>query len=300
VKPLSLYAPNLKRYETDYMDSRKGWKAVSVTGTSCAFNCKHCGRRILEGMSDGSTPQRLEEILRDAVRDGDRGVILSGGSTSRGEVPVWRFSQVVRKYSDRLTVIAHTGVVRSLEVAKKFAESGVNVGLLDMVGDDETIREVLGQPFTVEDYLNSFKFLKQAGLKVVPHVVVGLSKRGSEAEAVLMLKEVSPDALIVVAMMPLTGEYKLVREPSPQEIIQVLKLARDEYPGIPIVLGCARPRGNLYLPVEKFAVDYGVDGIAFPEEETVDYAKGRRELRFSSACCANVVHDFISSQVSVS
>jgi len=52
--------------------------------------------------------------------------------------------------------------------------------------------------------------------------------------------------------------------------------------------------------VEKFAVDYGVDGIAFPEEETVDYAKGRRELRFSSACCANAVHDFISSQVSVS
>ncbi len=59
MRTLFLYSPMLKRYENDYMDSSKGWKPISVTGTSCAFNCKHCGKRVLEGMADGSTSPHL-------------------------------------------------------------------------------------------------------------------------------------------------------------------------------------------------------------------------------------------------
>jgi len=49
-------------------------------------------------------------------------------------------------------------------------------------------------------------------------------------------------------------------------------------------LGCS-------LEVEKFAVDYDIDAIAFPEDETYEYAKGKREIFLSYACCGNVVFD---------
>ena len=88
MRPLFLYAPNLKKYESEFLSSKKGWKAISVTGTYCAFNCKHCGRRVLESMIDGSSQEKIEEELLKAIRDGDEGIILSGGSTIRGDVPI--------------------------------------------------------------------------------------------------------------------------------------------------------------------------------------------------------------------
>ncbi|QKQ99228.1 radical SAM protein [Metallosphaera tengchongensis] len=294
MKPIYFYAPSLKKYETDFISSDEGWKAVSVTGTSCAFNCKHCETRVLEGMEDGSTKEKFERILERASKSGQKGIILSGGSTPRGEVPVWKYTEVLKRYQN-LTVIAHTGVVKSREIAKRFKDSGVKIGLLDMVGDEETIREVLGQPFTVEDYLNSFRFLKQEGIKVAPHVIVGLSKRGVEGDihALNLLREVSPDAVIIVGLMPLVGTaYKSWKEPSPEELGKVLMTARELF-SVPVMLGCARPRGRSYLAVEKLAVDQGVDGMAFPSQETIEYAKGRRDVVLSHACCGNVIHDFL-------
>ena len=291
MRPLFLYAPAIKKYETEYLKSDNGWRIVSVTGTACAFNCKHCNRRILASMEDASTPSKLEAQIIKSISEGHKGLVLSGGSTSRGEVPIWRFSSILQKYKDKLTFVAHTGVVKSEEIAMKFKEAGVKIALLDMVGDNETIRDVLGQPFTVEDYLNSFKFLKKAGIMVVPHIIVGLSKLGSELTALEMLKEVNPDAVIIVGLMPLSSSFSL-KQPEPEDMIKVMRKARDEF-SVPVMLGCARPRGKRYLEVEKFAVDYDLDGIAFPEEETVEYALNKRQVIFNNSCCANVVFDIL-------
>ncbi|MEM3863981.1 MAG: radical SAM protein, partial [Metallosphaera sp.] len=37
----------------------------------------------------------------------------------------------------------------------------------------------------------------------------------------------------------------------------------------------------------------GIDGMAFPSQETIEYAFGRREVILSHACCGNVIHDFL-------
>lgn len=291
MRPLFLYAPALKRYDTEYLSSERGWRIVSVTGSACAFNCKHCNRRILKSMEDASSPTKLEMQIEKSLSEGHKGLILSGGSTRRGEVPIWKFSSILQKYKDKLTFIAHTGVVKNEEIAMKFKEAGIKIALLDMVGDDDTIRDTLGQPFTVEDYLNSFKFLKKAGLMVVPHIIVGLSKKGSELEALDMLKEVNPDAVIIVGLMPLSSSFSF-KQPEPEDMIKIMKKAREDFSS-PVMLGCARPRGKKYLEVEKFAVDYDVDGIAFPEEETINYALNKRQVVFNNSCCANVVFDIL-------
>ncbi|MEM0064688.1 MAG: radical SAM protein [Metallosphaera sp.] len=288
------YAPSLKKYETDYISSEEGWKPISVTGTSCAFSCKHCETRVLEGMEDGSTKEKFQSVMEKVSKSGQKGVILSGGSSFRGDVPVWKYSDVLRSFQN-LTIIAHTGVVKSREVAKKFKDAGVKIALLDMVGDQDTIDQVLGQPFTVDDYLNSFRYLKAEGIKIAPHVIVGLSKRGLDGDlhALELLKDVNPDAVIIVGLMPLVGTpYKNVREPSPEELGEVLSRARKLFSS-PVMLGCARPRGKAYLEVEKMAVDSGIDGMAFPSQETIEYAFGRREVILSHACCGNVIHDFL-------
>lgn len=291
MRPIYFYAPALKRYETSYISSETGWKAISVTGNSCAFNCSHCETKILNTMADGSTREKFEKELEEASKLG--GIILSGGSTARGDVPIWKYTDVLKRYNN-MTIIAHTGVVKSEEVARKFKEAGVKIALLDMVGDDKTIKEFLRQPFTVEDYLNSFRFLKSQGIKIVPHVIMGMSLEGEEGDlrAIELLKEVKPDAVIIVGLMPLLN--KPMKVPSPSHLVNGLKKARDLFDDVPIMLGCARPRGTKYLEVERFAVDYDIDGIAFPEEETIEYAMGRREVKLSNACCGNVVYDFIS------
>lgn len=291
MRKLYLYAPALKKYETDYITSDNGWKMVSVTGTSCAFNCDHCNRRILEGMEDASSREKLKNVLEKVINEGHKGLMISGGSTIRGEVPIWRYEDLLSKYSNKLTFIAHTGVVRNKEIAEKFAKAGVKIALLDMVGDNDTIRNVLKQPFTVDDYLNSFKYLKSAGIKIAPHVIVGLSKKGIEGDlhAIELLKEVNPDTVIIVGLMPLVGT-KNTRQPSPDELVKALKKARDEF-SVPVMLGCARPRGKPYLEVDKFAIDYDIDGIAFPEEEVIPYALNKRQVIFSNACCGNVIFD---------
>lgn len=292
MKPVYFYAPALKRYETSYLNSKEGWRSISVTGRYCAFNCKHCEKRILEGMIDGSNREKFEKEIKEAEKLG--GVIISGGSTARGDVPIWKYTDILK--SSKATIIAHTGVVKNDEIARKFKDSGVKIALLDMAGDNETIKEVLNQPFSVEDYLNSFKYLKKQGIKIVPHVIMGLSIKGKEGDlrAIELLKEVNPDAVIIVGLMPLIGtSFSKINPPTSSHIIDALKLARDSF-GVPIMLGCARPRGNKYLDVEKFAIDYDIDGIAFPEEETIDYARERREIILSNACCGNIVYDFLS------
>ncbi|BAB66979.1 radical SAM protein [Sulfurisphaera tokodaii] len=293
MRKLYLYAPALKKYETDYLNSENGWRMVSVTGTACAFNCDHCNRRILEGMEDASTREKMKNVLEKVIKEGHRGLILSGGSSVRGEVPIWRYSDLLSNYANKLTFIAHTGVVRNPEIAEKFAKAGVKIALLDMVGDNETIRDVLKQPFTVDDYLNSFKYLKSAGIKIAPHVIVGLSRKGIDGDlhAIELLKEVNPDTVIIVGLMPLVGTRN-TRQPTPQELIAALRKARDEF-SVPVMLGCARPRGSAYLEVDKFAVDYDIDGIAFPEEEVIPYARNKREIIFSNACCGNVIFDVL-------
>lgn len=295
MRPIYFYAPGLKRYETSYLDSSKGWKSVSVTGTSCAFSCKHCNTRVLENMEDGSTREKFQRVIEKVISEGYGGVIVSGGSTARGDVPLWKYSDILSKVKDRVTVIAHTGVVNE-ETAERMAEAGVKIALLDMVGDDKTIKEVLGQPFTVEDYLNSFMNLKRAGIKIVPHVILGLSRLGhrGDMKALESLSKVNPDAVIIVGLMPLVGtQGYLFKPPTPDEMVNALSRARELY-SIPIMLGCARPRGKEYLKVETFVVDGGIDGIAYPEEETVEYAEGRRKIVLSHACCGNVVEDFLS------
>ena len=87
--------------------------------------------------------------------------------------------------------------------------------------------------------------------------------------------------------MPLTGTPMARVEPPPLgEIGAFFREARRALPGTPVMLGCARPLGQIKGEIDRLAIDAGLNGIAFPAEGVVAYAVDRGlEPEFVNACC---------------
>jgi hypothetical protein len=52
------------------------------------------------------------------------------------------------------------------------------------------------------------------------------------------------------------------------------------------MLGCARPLGEAKAEIDRAAIDAGLNGIAYPAEGIVSYARTRGlEPAFLNACC---------------
>ena len=87
--------------------------------------------------------------------------------------------------------------------------------------------------------------------------------------------------------MPLYGTaMATVTTPSVEEIGAFFRTAREAFPDIPVSLGCARPIGPQKTAIDRLAIDAGLDGIAYPAEGIVAYARERgRTPRFHDACC---------------
>jgi uncharacterized radical SAM superfamily protein len=59
--------------------------SISVTGTVCSLNCKHCGRHYLEDMLPLSESEKIPS--------GTKSLLISGGSTLEGKVPILAHSR---------------------------------------------------------------------------------------------------------------------------------------------------------------------------------------------------------------
>lgn len=292
------YAPSFMYYRTGYFcSSSKDFPTVSVTGRGCALKCKHCGGKVLQTMHPAKSPEELYLLCSGLKREGALGCLISGGCLPDGSVPLDGFVDAIRRVKSELglTVFAHVGVI-NFERARRLREAGVDAALIDVIGADETIREVYRLNVTVKDYDDSLEALSHAGLNFVPHVVVGLhyGKLKGEMHALRMIAKYSPSALVIIAFMPIRGtEMAGVEPPRPTDIAKVLAAARLMFPEKPIVLGCMRPKGKHRAETDILALKAGVDAIAFPAEEAIKYAeKNGYAFRFSSFCCSQIYRDF--------
>ena len=151
--------------------------AFSITGGACALDCDHCQAKILEPMIPATRPEVLEREVRTRAAAGDlAGFLLSGGSNRRNEVPFERFLPTIARLKadlPHLRIAAHTGLVDRSR-AERLAEAGVEVAMLDVIGAEETIREVYHLDRPVADFEAALAALVATPLRVVPHVVIGL------------------------------------------------------------------------------------------------------------------------------
>jgi uncharacterized radical SAM superfamily protein len=78
-----------------------------------------------------------------------------------------------------------------------------------------------------------------------------------------------------------------VRPPDPDTLGKVFAQARKMFPRTPVVLGCERPLGRHRQQTDILAIRLGLDGIAFPSEQAMNFAgEEGLEVRTSPECCA--------------
>ncbi len=91
-KEIRFYAPSFTYYKTKhYCSSPNSFPTISVTGTSCALKCKHCGGKVLETMHPALSPKELFDLCTKLKQDGAQGCLVSGGCLPDGSVPLDRF-----------------------------------------------------------------------------------------------------------------------------------------------------------------------------------------------------------------
>lgn len=296
-KSIHFYAPCFMNYTSSLFHSKnEEFPTISITAGGCALKCKHCGGKVLDTMYPATTPRELVELCRRLRNRGAKGCLISGGCGVDGSVPLKRFADALSEIKNELgmTVLVHTGIIDST-TAKDLKKVGVDTALIDVLGSDKTIREIYNLNLTVADYERSLQSLNSAAISFVPHVIVGLQygKLDGELRALEMIAYSQPAALVVIAFMPIhKTEMENVEPPRPLDIARVLLAGRLMLPETPVVLGCMRPQGRHRSDTDVLAIKAGVDAIAFPSQEAIDYVgQNGFEIRTSSFCCSQIYAD---------
>ena len=270
---------------------RGRYPAISITGAACGLGCDHCSGEVLKSMPAAPSPRELIDVclrLRDA---GAEGFLITGGSDARGRLPWNRFLDALAEVKRRtaLHLSVHSGMVDG-PTAAALKQAGVDQANLDIVGADETWREVMHLPDGAALLEGSLDALRSAGLEVVPHVVMGIhaGRIVGERRALDILRRYPPKLLVWVVLMPLPDTPMAGALPPPlEEAARLLGESRLLFPESEISLGCARPRGEYRRALERMALDAGVNRVALYSDETVEYARSLgAEVGFLQTCCS--------------
>ena len=290
---IHFYIPSMVHYETPFYQTAnpRNFPAISITGRRCYLNCEHCKGRLLEGMIPAISPQKLFEVCSGIKKAGGRGCLISGGSSRDGSVPLMDFIPTIKMVKEELglQVVVHTGLVNP-SLAEALAEASVDAAMIDIIGSSETAKEVYHLDCDVRLFDRSLDLLEMNGIPTAPHIVVGIhhGKLRGERRAIEMVSKHDPAAVVVVALMPLQDTpMKHATVPSPFEIARVVLALRLLMPHTPLLLGCARPRGVHKIKTDTFAIEAGVNGIAYPSAEVIGFVKKRGfKIKFHETCCS--------------
>ena len=287
------HAPGLKHYETSEYGNHNAseFVAVSITGEACSLNCEHCKTGVLKGMRDlSATKDSLYELCSRLHDQGARGVLISGGSDRQGRVPLKKHIPDLIKVRQQLGLVirVHPGLPDE-ETCSGLGDVGIDGAMIDVIGDDSTIREVYHLNSDIGEYEAVLERLQRYSVPCVPHIVMGLhwGKMLGEWTALDMISKYQLKLLVLVILMPLSGTPMFtVKPPSISEITEFFSKARQTIPDRPVMLGCARPLGRTKESIDRAAVNTGLNGIAFPADGIVEYAREQGFTpQFINACC---------------
>ena len=290
---LTFSIPGTVSYHDDTLPFQKDrFAAISVTGSHCDLRCGHCQGKLLESMITAEDPETFLKIADKLRFNGAHGILVSGGADQNGEVPLKIFIPAIRTIKEKdpqFKVIVHTGLVRR-EIAKELKEAGVDQILIDVIGDDDTIREVYHLDRRVQDYEETLRMLKEMGHRLAPHIIIGhhFGEIKGEWRALEMVTRIGVDTIVLVIFKALHPSGKNhFKVPKPEETSRISAIARILNPHIPLRMGCIRPAHPWKGAMEKGFLLSGVNTIAYPLQGTIDYAKKiGLETKFIEMCCS--------------
>lgn len=275
---IEFYAPGLKRWETSEWkpENPRKFLPISVTGSACALSCDHCQTKVLDGMISVKADLDLFALATRMHASGTDGLLVSGGSGKSGGVPLLSHLDDIRRIREELgmKVVVHSGIVDP-KTAEGLADVEVDGVMLDIIGANETIRDVYHLDLTTDAFDRSLELLADKGLRIIPHIVLGMhyGKFLGEYNALDMIAKYPVSTLIIVVLVPLVGTpMEHVAPPSIDECTEFFEAARLALPTTKVNLGCARPMGDTKVALDRAAVDFGLNGIAYPADGIIEYA----------------------------
>jgi len=293
--PMRFYTPTFRAYESEELKGcgKASFPAFSITGGACALNCDHCQAKILEPMIAATSPDELDRKVRDLVMLKDLGgFLLSGGSNRRNEVPYDRYYPTIEKLKrdfPHLRIAVHSALLDERR-ARLMESAGVDVAMMDVIGAQETIRDVYHLDRPVADFETTLAALSATKMDVVPHIVIGLhyGRLLGEENALDIVSRHRVSALILVVVSPI---YAPADKPfatiSTDDVAKILVAARRRINHAPVQLGCIRPAGRHKMITDAYAVMAGFDGIAYPAPGIVALARAiGRPVEQEHACCS--------------
>ncbi len=262
---------------------------VSLTGTRCTHACRHCSSYYLRHMLDGS-PGRLYPQAANLSNEGAKGLLLSGGSAPDGSVPTYEQADIIQELKSdfNLKISAHTGIVNRMQA--QVLSHYLDMALVDVIGDDETIRDILGLDAGVQDYERSLKELSEAGIPLAPHIIVGLhnGELKGEFKALEIVRKFNPESVVIVVFIPTKGTaLEGTAPPDIEDVVKVIATAREMF-DVPLSLSCVRPGGRYRSILDRQAILCGIDRIAVPSRSAYSTAKelGLNIVEIPKMCCS--------------
>jgi uncharacterized radical SAM superfamily protein len=169
------------------------------------------------------------------------------------------------------------------------AAAGVDTAMMDVIGAQDTIREVYHLERPVADFEATLAALCGTSMEVVPHIVIGLhyGRILGEANALDIVSRHRIHSLVLVVIMPFYARPGTFATPATSEVGRIFLEARQRIADRQVLLGCARPPGMHRRVTDAYAVMAGLDGIAFPADGAlaVAHAIGRPAAQ-EHACCS--------------
>jgi uncharacterized radical SAM superfamily protein len=293
-RAVTFSTPTFKEYDTSDIKGcgKNSFPAFSITGSACALNCDHCQTKILEPMIPATNPEELDRKVRDLVLlQNLQGFLLSGGSNRRNEIRYERYYPVVEKLKrdfPDMRIAIHSALLDEA-AAKRMESAGVDTAMMDVIGADETIRDVYHLDRPVEDFEATLAALCTTSMQVTPHIVIGLhyGRILGEERALEIVARHKTHALVLVVIMPFYAKPGTFSTPATSDVGRIFLDARRLLQDRELNLGCARPAGLHKRVTDAYAVMAGLDGIAFPAEGAAQLARVLgRPYHQQHSCCS--------------
>jgi uncharacterized radical SAM superfamily protein len=234
----------------------------------------------------------LDRKVREMVDSQDlQGFLLSGGSNKRNEIAYERYFPVIEKLKrdhPQLKIAIHSALL-SADRAKGMEAAGVDTAMMDVIGAQDTIRDVYHLDRPVADFEATLAALCGTTMEIVPHIVIGLhyGRILGEANALDIVSRHPVHSLVLVVIMPFYAKPGTFETPKTSDVGRIFLEARRRIPDRSVLLGCARPPGMHRRVTDAYAIAAGLDGIAFPADGALAVAEaiGRPAVQ-EHACCS--------------
>ncbi len=293
-RPIRFSTPTFKEYSSTELSgcNKNSFPAFSITAGACGLNCDHCQKKILEPMIPATNPAMLDEKARHLIEtQGLNGFLLSGGSNKKNEIAYGRYMPVVEKLKrdyPELKIAIHSALLDERR-AKEMESAGVDTVMMDVIGAQETIKDVYKLDRPVEDFETTLAALCSTSMEVTPHIVIGLhyGQILGEANALDIVSRYDVTALVLVVIMPFYAKPGTFVTPETTDVGRIFLEARERLPDKQVLLGCARPPGMHKRVTDAYAIMAGLDGIAFPADGAVSVAHTiGRPFEQAHSCCS--------------